>query len=78
MTGCYICNPTRGHFKPAKHTCLGLGLKSITRSKKIIKLTNQFGHSIGYHIAEEIETELAITAAEKHVNCYRALPSQRC
>ena len=56
---------TRGYLKPAKHICLGLGMKSMTGSRKVLEILNHFGHSIGYHIAEELETELAITVTNK-------------
>ena len=56
---------TRGTLKPAKHLCLGLGLKSMTGSKKIINILNKFGHCVSYNIAEELETELAMTVKDK-------------
>ena len=58
---------TRGVVKPSKHLCLGLGLKSLTGSRKILDLINHFGHCIGYHIAESLETDLASTVLERGV-----------
>ena len=45
---------TRGRTKPGKHLTLGLGLKSITGSRKVIEVLNRHGHCIGYHKAEII------------------------
>ena len=56
---------TRGRVKPSKHLCLGLGLKSLTGSRKVIELVNHFGHSVSYHTVEELETDLAKTVTEK-------------
>ena len=47
---------TQGLIKPAKHMLLGLGLKSLIGSRRVIKIMNRFGHSIGYHVAEGLET----------------------
>ena len=57
---------TRGFVKPSKHVAMGLGLKSMTGSRKVIEMMNHFGHSIGYHIAEALETELATAVYEKN------------
>ena len=51
-------------MKPAKQLCLGLGFKSLSGSKKILDILNHFGHSVGYHIVEELETDLAQTVIE--------------
>ena len=56
---------TRGIVKPAKHICLGLGLKSMTGSRKVVEIMNHFGHSINYHTIEELETELPTSITEK-------------
>ncbi len=47
---------TRGNVKPAKHLCMGLGLKSMTGSKKVIEVLNHPGHCVGYGTVEELET----------------------
>ncbi len=60
-----IYNITNGSIKPSKHCLLGLGLKSMTGSKKVITTLNKYGHSISYHVAEELETELAMSISEK-------------
>jgi hypothetical protein len=56
---------TRGHIKPSKHCLLGMGMKSMTGSKKVINILNHFGHAIGYHKAEELETDLAMTVSDR-------------
>jgi hypothetical protein len=52
---------SKGVVKPSKHCLLGMGVKSMTGSKKLINILNHFGHSIGYNKAEELETDLAMT-----------------
>jgi hypothetical protein len=44
---------------------MGLAMKSMTGSRKINELLNHLGHSIGYHVTEEFETELATDISEK-------------
>lgn len=58
---------TRGQVKPAKHLFMGLAMKSLTGSRKIIEILNRFGHSISYHVVEELETDLASTISERHL-----------
>lgn len=62
---------TRGRIKPAKHLCLGFGMKSITGSRRVIEILNRLGHSISYHVVESLETELATVISEKN----QALPN---
>lgn len=57
---------THGKIKPAKHMCLGLGLKSMTGSRRVIELLNRFGHSISYHTIETFETELATDISDRN------------
>ena len=56
---------SRGIIKPSKHVCLGLGLKSITGSRKVIETLNRFGHCISYHTVESLETDLAMSVSAK-------------
>ena len=60
-----IYKATRGRVKPSKHMLLGMGLKSITGSKKVVETINHFGHCICYHTVEEYETQIAVTITEK-------------
>ena len=57
---------TRGKLKPAKHLEIGLGIKSMTGSRKTLDILNHFGHSISYHVAESLETSLATTIANQN------------
>ena len=60
-----IYKATRGTVKPSKHMLLGMGLKSTAGSKKVVETVNHFGHCIGYHTAEEYETQIVTTIIEK-------------
>ena len=44
---------------------LGMVLKSITGSRKVQEIVNHFSHCIGYHTAEEYETQIAAKIIEK-------------
>lgn len=54
---------TRGACKPAKNLTLGLAVKSLTNSRQVIIL-NRYGHTIGYNLAEELETEMTYTSIQ--------------
>ena len=56
---------SHGKLKPAKHLCLGIGMKTLTGSKKVINILNRFGHSVNYSLVEEIETAKADNINEK-------------
>ena len=56
---------SKGKVKPSKHLCMGLSMKSLTGSRRIIEILNRLGHSVCYHTTEEIETELASNTSEK-------------
>ena len=55
---------SNGKVQPAKHLCMGIGIKSLTGSRKIVDLLNRLGHSVSYHVAEGIETEIASSLTE--------------
>ena len=57
---------------PAKHLQVGLALKSLTGSRKVIELLNRLGHSINYSAVEEIETELTFEGTKEN----RFIPQQ--
>jgi hypothetical protein len=61
-----IYKATSGRVKPAKHMLLAMGLKSLTGSRKILEIVNHFGHCVGYHTAEEYETQIATTILERN------------
>ena len=54
-----------GHKKPGKHLQLGMVMKSLTASRKVIETLNCLGHCVSYNLVEEIETELTYAANEK-------------
>jgi hypothetical protein len=58
---------SRGRIKPVKHICLGLGLKSLTGSRRIVEVLNQFGHCNAYHTAYLLETDLATSITDWQV-----------
>ena len=62
-----IYNTTGGRVKPMKHVMLGLGMKSITGSRKVVEILNSYGHSISYHLVEEKETEMATKIMDRHL-----------
>ena len=49
---------TRGRAKLEKHVSLGVALKYLTGSKKVITYLNKLGHCVNYHCIEELETGL--------------------
>ena len=51
-----IFSLTKGTFLTLKHTCIGLGLHSMTGMKIPIVLLSRLGHSITYDSVMEIET----------------------
>jgi hypothetical protein len=59
---------SRGKIKPGKHLTMGLGMKSLTGSRKVINVLNRMGHSISYQIAEELETQLATEISERKIS----------
>lgn len=54
---------SNGNIKPALAIQLGMGMKSLTGSRKVIDILNRMGHSICYSSVEEIETELAYSGS---------------
>lgn len=57
---------TKGRCKPAKNLNLGLAIKSLTNSRQVISMLNKYGHTIGYNLAEELETEMTYTSIEEN------------
>ncbi len=50
---------SHGRVKTGKHMTMGLGVKSLTGSRKVINILYRMGHSISYPAIEELETQLA-------------------
>ena len=52
---------TNGKKKTSNHLKLGLAVKSMAGSKKLIGMLNRYGHYVSYSTKKELETELTIT-----------------
>lgn len=57
---------SKGRVKPPKHLTLGLAMKSMTSSRKVLTILNRYGHTIGYNLAEEIETEMTYCSVQEN------------
>lgn len=60
---------TNGNMKPGKHITLGMAMKSLTSSRKVIDILNKYGHCCSYHVLEELETEAAFSPIERTQEC---------
>ena len=49
-----------GNVKPSKQLKLGLVMKKLTSSRKVVEILNRYGHPAIYHTIEEIENELTL------------------
>ena len=47
-----------GTISPCKHIALGLGLETLTGSKKVLNMLILLGHSISYDEIKRSETEI--------------------
>ena len=45
---------TSGRKKPKKLLMLGISMKNLTGSRKVIEILNRFGHCISYHAVEKL------------------------
>lgn len=52
---------TKGRCKPGKNLTLGLAMKYLSNYQQVITMLNRYGHSIGYSLTEELETEMTYT-----------------
>ncbi|KAK6168761.1 hypothetical protein SNE40_019944 [Patella caerulea] len=57
-------NVSCGQIKTSKHLTLGMAMKSITGSRKVIDILNRYGHCVSYSCIEELETELTYNSQE--------------
>lgn len=60
---------SNGTVKPSKHITLGMTIKSLTSSKKIINILNRFGHCCNYTTLEQLETEATISSVHQTQVC---------
>ena len=63
-----VFSATSGQKKPKKHLQLGLAMKSLTGSRKVVELLNKMGHCVSYHTTEELETEMTFEANKFDAN----------
>lgn len=62
---------SKGRIRPSKHLTLGMALKSLTSSRKVLTILNRYGHTINYTLAEELETEVTYSSIHES----RLIPS---
>lgn len=60
---------TNGRLKTAKHLTLGMAIKSLTSSMKIVDILNRYGHCCSYTVVEEIETEATFNSTDETQIC---------
>lgn len=58
-----------GQVKTSKHVTLGMAMKSLTSSRKVIDILNRFGHCCSYNTIEELETEATFFSADSSSIC---------
>lgn len=46
---------------------MGIEMKSITGSRKVLEILNRLGQSVSYHVVEELETQLATEICDRKV-----------
>lgn len=60
---------TNGQVKTRKHITLGMTLKSLTISRKVIDIMNRYGHCCSYNVIEELETEVIFSSTNRSNIC---------
>ena len=56
-----VCSVTNGRKKPSKHLKLGLAVKSMKESRRLIGMLNRYAHCVGYTTTEEFEMDITFT-----------------
>jgi len=64
-----IFSATNGRIKPSKQIVVGIALKSMTNSKKIINMMHNFAQCCSYTVLKELETETTFTACKSSQIC---------
>lgn len=59
----------KGTIKLSKHICLGMTLKSLTNSHKVVNILNRYGHCCSYSTLKGLETEATFTSCELSEIC---------
>lgn len=60
---------THGRIKTSKHINYGMALKSMSSCRKILDMSNRYGHSCSYNVIEELETEATYTVSSTSNIC---------
>ena len=58
---------TTGKIKPGKHLLLGMGMKCITGSGKVLEILSSMGSCTGYQIVEALEKALREAVTEQYI-----------
>lgn len=73
LSSCYsqdsIYSITRGYIKPKKHILLGMTVKSLTGSKKVVEILSRQGYCITYPSILELETSAAYSCTSNNQLC---------
>ncbi|CAD6203987.1 GSCOCG00012671001-RA-CDS, partial [Cotesia congregata] len=64
-----VYNVSKGKMKTNKHITLGMTLKSLISSRKIVEIINRYGHCCSYHVVEELETEATFSSSTRSELC---------
>lgn len=60
---------TNGNIKTSKHITLGMAMKNLTKSKKIVNILNKYGHCCSYSTLEGLEMEATFAATRRSALC---------
>ncbi|GFV69644.1 hypothetical protein TNCV_4507591 [Trichonephila clavipes] len=60
---------SNGTVNLSKHIILGMTVKSLTSSRKMINILNRLGHCCNYNTLEELETETTISSVNRSQIC---------
>lgn len=60
---------SNGNVKTSKHVTLGMALKSLSSSRKIVDLLNKYGNCCSYNVIEELETEITFSSTKQNQLC---------
>lgn len=54
-----------GRIKTSKHITLGLAIKGLTNSRKVLDVVHGYGHCCSYTVLEELETEATFASTNR-------------
>lgn len=60
---------SNGEIKTSKHITLGLAIKGLCNSKKIVSMLNRYGHCCSYFTLEGLETETTFSTTNQLNMC---------